>query len=375
MPDFVGTPDYQHGTQGVTGVLVTNLGTPDAPTTKAVRRYLAEFLSDPRVVEYPRLLWMLILHGIILNIRPSRTTKAYDRIWFAEGAPLLAIARKQLAALQRRLVKTIDGPIRVELAMRYGNPSISSALENLRQANANRLLILPLYPQYSASTTASTFDAVADVLKTWRWLPQLRMVMDYHRHDGWLQAIANSIREHWEKNGRAKRLLMSFHGLPKRFLLNGDPYYCQCYASAYRIAEILGLDESEWQLVFQSRFGREEWLKPYCDKTLEALGSNGLESVDMICPGFSADCLETLQEVAVENRDIFLKAGGKRYSYIPALNDRHDHIDALTSLISDNLAGWPLAATPSEQRQAGRQRALAYGAKTDPSMAETGTSQ
>lgn len=362
MVNFVNTTDYQHGTEGITGVLVTNLGTPDAPTRRALRRYLAEFLSDPRVVEFPRLLWKLVLHGVILNIRPARSAKAYARVWSAEGSPLLAISKKQAAALQEKLDQSINGPVRVELAMRYGNPSIADALEKLRQAHVTRLLILPLYPQYSASTTASTFDAVSDVLKTWRWLPQLRMVMDYHRHERWLDAVVNSIREHWQANGQAQKLMMSFHGLPKRFLLKGDPYHCQCHDSARRIAEKLGLNEDQWQLVFQSRFGREEWLKPYCDKTLEALAREGLESVDMVCPGFSADCLETLEEVAMENRDIFLNAGGRQYTYIPALNDRADHIDALADLVSRNLAGWEVENIPAEEREAGRQRALACGA-------------
>jgi ferrochelatase len=247
--------------------------------------------------------------------------------------------------------------------MRYGSPSISQALENLRQANVRRLLILPLYPQYSGSTSASTFDAVADVLKTWRWLPQLRMIMEYHQHDAWLEAVAQSIRDHWQEHGRKQKLMMSFHGLPKRFLLNGDPYHCQCHASARIIAEKLELGDDDWQVVFQSRFGREEWLKPYCDHTLEEWGQQGIESVDMICPGFSADCLETLEEVAMENRDIFLSAGGKQYSYIPALNDRPDHVEALADLIQGNLSGWNLQPDTDEERDAVRERALACGAE------------
>jgi len=363
MAEFVNTPDYQHGTQAVTGVLVTNLGTPDAPTTGAVRRYLAEFLSDPRVVEFPRLLWMIILHGVILNIRPRRSAEAYAKVWMDDGSPLLAISERQAIALRTSLEERLDGPVKVELAMRYGNPSIASGLEKLRQANVRRLLVLPLYPQYSASTAASTFDAVADVLKQWRWLPQLRMVMEYHKDEGWLEAVAQSIRDHWQEHGRKQKLMFSFHGLPRRFLLNGDPYYCQCHASARLIAEKLELAEDDWKLVFQSRFGREEWLQPYCDKTLEELGKQGIESVDMVCPGFSADCLETVEEVAMQNRDIFLSAGGKQYSYIPALNDRPGHISALAGLIERNLAGWDLCGDSAGELDKARTRALACGAK------------
>lgn len=362
MAKFVNTPDYQHGTQPKIGILLTNLGTPDAPNRGALRRYLREFLSDPRVVEFPRLLWMFILHGIILIFRPGRSAKAYAKVWTDEGSPLLVIAEKQAAAVRKALESKISGPFQVELAMRYGNPSIVSGLDKLRQGNCDRLLVLPLYPQYSTSTTASTFDAVSDVLKTWRWLPQFRMVMDYHQHDGWVNAVANSIKEHWQEHGRKQKLLMSFHGVPKRFLMNGDPYHCQCHASGRLIAEKLALTEDEYQVVFQSRFGREEWLKPYCDHTLEAMGENGTESVDMVCPGFSADCLETLEEVAMENRAIFLSAGGKQYSYIAALNDRDDHIGALTDLILTNLQGWDLNAVDLNELAASRERALAHGA-------------
>ena len=363
MAGFVNTPDYRHGTPAVTGVLLTNLGTPEAPETGALRRYLGEFLSDPRVVEFPRLLWLFILHGIILNIRPRRSAAAYKEVWTEEGSPLLAIARRQAAAVQAALEERIDGPVKVELAMRYGNPSIPDALEKLRQANVRRLLVLPLYPQYSASTAASTFDAVSAVLQQWRWLPQLRMIMDYHDNEAWVEAVAQSVRDHWQENGRKQKLMMSFHGLPKRFLLNGDPYHCQCHASARLIAENLGLSDEEWHVVFQSRFGREEWLKPYCDHTLEELGQQGMESLDIICPGFSADCLETLEEVAMQNRDIFLSAGGKQYSYIAALNDRPDHIEAIVGLIQQNLSGWNLQGASTEELNAARQRALACGAR------------
>jgi len=364
MAHYVNNPDYKHGTPAVTGVLLTNLGTPDAPTPGALRRYLAEFLSDPRIVELPRLLWKVILYGVILNIRPKRSAAAYKKVWMDEGSPLLVYSRRQAVAIARRLSDETSGPIKVALGMRYGNPSIPAALEELRQANVSHLLVLPLYPQYSASTTASTFDAVSDVLRQWRWLPQLRMVMDYHQNAGWVDAVAQSIHDHWDAHGRGQKLMMSFHGLPKRFLLNGDPYHCQCHASARLIAEKLGLADDDWQLVFQSRFGREEWLKPYCDHTLIAWAQAGIEHIDMVCPGFSADCLETLEEIAMLNRDIFLEAGGKIYHYIPALNDRPDHIGALTNIIEDNLCGWQEQNPDglAQRQEDARQRALAMGA-------------
>lgn len=366
MAHYVNNPDYKHGTPAVTGVLLTNLGTPDAPTTSAVRRYLKEFLSDPRVAEMPRLIWFFILNGIILNTRPPRSARSYQKVWMDEGSPLLVYSKKQAAAVEALLQEKHGNTVKVVLGMRYGNPSIASALETLRQANVARLLVLPLYPQYSASTAASTFDAVSDVLKQWRWLPDFRMIMDYHQDEGWIDAVAQSIRDYWAKHGHGQKLMMSFHGLPKRFLLNGDPYHCQCHASARLIAEKLGLTEDAWQLVFQSRFGREEWLKPYCDHALEEWGKNGVESVDIVCPGFSADCLETLEEIAMQNRDIFLNAGGKRYAYIPALNDQPQHIDALVNIIERNSGGWPstkAGKSESVQRQEdARQRAMAMGA-------------
>ena len=361
MPGFINTPDYPHGSASKTGILLTNLGTPDAPTARALRRYLSEFLSDPRVVEMPRLLWLLILHGVILNIRPARAAKSYQKVWMQKGSPLLVFSRQQARAIQTALDDKYPEQMCVALGMRYGKPAIARALQELREAGCQRLLVLPLYPQYSASTGASAFDAVASELKKLRWLPQFRMVMDYHQDEGWITAVADSIREHWQQHGRNQKLMMSFHGLPESFLHNGDPYFCQCHASARLIAEKLQLDESEWQLTFQSRFGRQEWLKPYCDKTLEEWAKDDVRSVDLVCPGFSADCLETMEEVAMQNRDIFLSAGGAHYSYIPALNDRPGHISALINIIEQNIHGWKLTK-PEDEREAARQRAIAKGA-------------
>lgn len=341
MTRHTGSPDFRHDTQETLGVLITNLGTPDAPTPAALRRYLGEFLWDPRVIEIPRPLWWLILHGVILRIRPRRAARAYASVWSVAGSPLLAISQRQATALQQRLSADLPGPVKVALGMRYGNPSIAAALDDLRAANVRRLLVLPLYPQYSASTSASTFDAVAAVLRRWRWLPELRFVTHYHDHPAYLDAVAASIRAHRERHPGTAKLLFSFHGLPKRYLFAGDPYHCECHATARLVAERLGLHSEHWQVAFQSRFGREEWLKPYTDHLLQAWGQAGVERVQVVCPGFSADCLETLEEIAEQNREFFLQAGGKQFEYIPALNDSPEHIAALTQIVRDQSRGWP----------------------------------
>lgn len=366
MTRYQGDGDYTHGSETCTGVLVTNLGTPDAPTPAALRRYLAQFLWDPRVVEYPRPLWWLILR-IILRVRPRRAARNYAAIWTDEGSPLLSISRRQTAALQTAVAGRWSGPMHVALGMRYGRPSIGEALDQLRERGARRLLVLPLYPQYSAATTASTFDAVAEVLTSWRWIPELRFIQHYHDEPRYIEAVASSIQEHWDIHGSADRLLFSFHGVPKHYLLAGDPYHCECQRTARLVAERLGLPDARWQVTFQSRFGRAQWLEPYTDFTLKALASRGVRSVQVVCPGFSADCLETLEEIGVQNRDLFLSAGGERYEYIPALNDRADHIDALAALVVRHSSGWPgdgktqLPGAPT--REASRRRALAAGAE------------
>lgn len=334
---------FRHDTPEVLGVLLLNLGTPDAPTASAVRRYLDEFLSDPRVIEIPRPLWWLILHGVILRVRPRRSANAYRSVWTEEGSPLLTIARRQAVSLQERLSAQFPGPVRVELGMRYGNPSVASALGNLRAANARRLLVLPLYPQYSATTTASTFDAVTKELSTWRWLPEVRFVNQYHDDMGYIDALVRSVRSHWAQRGEPDRLLFSFHGIPRDYFLGGDPYHCQCQKTARLTAEALGLEPDRWQVSFQSRVGTKEWLRPYTDETLRAWGQEGIGRVQAICPGFSADCLETLEEIAAENRDYFLEAGGEAFSYIPALNDDVPHMDMLAGLVRRHAAGWPEA--------------------------------
>ncbi len=338
---YKNTTDYAHDAPERLGVLLLNLGTPDAPTPSAVRRYLAEFLWDPRVVEVPRPLWWLILHGVILRVRPRRSAKAYQAVWTDQGSPLLAIARAQAAGLQQRLIQCIGEGVHVELAMRYGDPSVSEALQRIREAQVRRLLVLPLYPQYSATTTASSFDAVTAELRTWRWLPELRFVNQYHDEPAYIGALAGSIRAFWSEHGRPTRLLFSFHGIPMRYFMAGDPYHCHCHKTARMVAERLGLDAEHWAVSFQSRVGREEWLQPYTDATLKRWGGEGVNSVHVVAPGFSADCLETLEEIDVENRGYFLEAGGQSYGYIPCLNDSPAHLDMLAGLVQRHACGWP----------------------------------
>ncbi len=316
-----------------TGILITNLGTPDSPSVSDVRRYLKEFLSDPRVVEFPRLLWWLVLNGIILRIRPKRSAAAYRKVWTEQGSPLLVISRKITSALQQKLDQQFGTPVKVVLAMRYGSPSIADGLETLRQANAQRILVLPLYPQYSATTTASTFDEISRLLRHWRWLPELRFINHYHDDPDYIHALSESVRRFDQIHGECDRLLLSFHGIPQAYADQGDPYPEECRSTARRLAAALGLSPEQWAITFQSRVGRQAWLKPYTDETLKQWGADGVEKVHVICPGFPADCLETLEEIGEENREYFLSAGGGTYRYIPALNDSQTHIDALAALV------------------------------------------
>lgn len=358
MSAFISEPAYCHASPAPVGVLVTNVGTPDAPTSSAVRRYLAEFLWDPRVIELPRPLWWLILHGVVLRLRPARSAAAYQKIWTTAGSPLLLNTQAQAKELSEALTERLEAPVEVVAAMRYGNPSIESGLEALRTAGARRILVLPLYPQYAGATTGSTFDAVAAVLKRWRWLPDLCFVSHYHDHPGYIEALVESVRDAWRDRARPQRLLFSFHGIPKRYFLNGDPYHCECQKTARLVAERLGLPDQSWAIAFQSRVGREEWLKPYTDETLQGWAGAGVSSVDVLCPGFSADCLETLEEIDQQYRALFLGAGGESFSYIPALNARSTHIRALADLVVERLRGWPSAPTQTElESRAARARA------------------
>jgi len=337
--------NYANDGQGAkVGVLMTNLGTPDAPTREALKPYLKEFLSDTRVVEPPpsRLVWQLILNGIILNRRPQQSAEAYQTVWNTEGpgAPLLNISRRQLSGIVQKVADQFEGELVFELGMRYGNPSIASGLRSLQKQGCGKILILPLYPQYAGATTASTFDAVFDELKTWRWLPELRTISHYYHHPGYIEALAQSIRDFQAKYGSAELLVFSYHGIPVRYWENGDPYPEQCFRTTHLVAEALGLKEEQVRTTFQSRFGKEPWVQPYTDETMKALPKEGVKRVQVICPGFSADCLETIEEIGEENRAYFLKAGGESFGYIPCLNDREDHLSALADLVCQHLQGW-----------------------------------
>lgn len=332
---FDGITDFDHKNRQVKiGVLITNLGTPDAPTSSAVRRYLKQFLWDKRVIEVARPLWWLILNGVILRIRPAKSAKLYKSIWTEKGSPLMSISQEQTESIAKHLANRYGDQICVALGMRYGNPSIESALEQLQKSGAERIIVLPLYPQFSSPTTASTFDAVSQTLSQWRWIPEFTFIQGYHDHPDYIQALRNSIQEHIDQHGMPDLFVFSYHGMPKRYLDNGDPYYCYCHKTTRLTAESLSLSEDQYLITFQSRFGREEWLKPYTDKTLESLPNKGKKHIAILCPAFSADCLETLEEIEEENRDVFLEAGGEKFHYIPALNNRTDHIEALCNKLS-----------------------------------------
>ena len=361
MTRTIGHQNFRHDDEDVTGVLITNLGTPDAPDRKSVRRYLKQFLSDPRVVEMPRPLWWLILNGVILNIRPSRSARAYRKVWTESGSPLLDISTKQVDGIRSILREKYGDRVQIELGMRYGNPSIASALGKLSTSVLRDLVVLPLYPQYSGSTVCSAFDEVADRLSRWRWVPGIRFINAYHDHPGYIEALANSVLEFWRDQKQADHLVMSFHGVPKQYLLKGDPYYCQCHKTARLLARRLDLSEAQWSLVFQSRMGREEWLQPYCDEELKRFPARNIKDIDILCPGFSADCLETLEEINMQYRRLFLDSGGQRFNYIPCLNDGRAHLEFLAGLIQEQVHIRD-DDIPNEERQARLSRAKAMGA-------------
>lgn len=339
---FKGQAQFEHGRMPSLGILVVNLGTPDEATPSAVRRYLVEFLSDSRVVEIPRLLWKLILHGIVLRTRPAKSAKAYQRVWSSDlGSPLMAHSSELTEQLDKEIKTRIPGECSVILAMRYGHPSIRQGLEKLQSQGAERIIVLPLYPQYSGATTGSVADAVFANLSKWRWVPELRMMGAYHDDPDYIQAIAESIRLHWLEKGRGDRLFISFHGMPRATLEAGDPYFYHCHKTARLIAAELSLQEDQWELVFQSRFGRAEWLKPYAAERLVQLPREGISHLTVVCPGFSVDCLETLDEIAMEGRDTFLQAGGEQFEYVPALNASPQHVSFLVERLIRHASGWP----------------------------------
>ena len=363
MSGFRAEPAFEHGQPPRIGLLLVNLGTPDEPTPSALRRYLREFLSDRRVVEIPRLAWWPILHGSILRLRPRASAHKYAAVWSSDGSPLAVWTHKQAKLLEGYLGER-GHRVSVLPAMRYGQPSIAGALDRLKAAGAMRILVLGAYPQYAAATTASVFDAVATWAGRTRNLPELRFVRGYHDDPKYIAALARRVQDHWQAHGRGERLVMSFHGVPERSLRLGDPYHCECQKTARLLATALSLKAAQWHVTFQSRFGRAKWLQPYTEPTLRELAHAGIEQVDVICPGFAADCLETLEEIAMEGRAVFLGAGGREFSYIPALNDFHPGIDALASIAMRHLQGWPTAAAPdAAELQAQQQRAVALGAE------------
>jgi ferrochelatase len=368
MP-FAPEPVHEHGKYQPTStaILLCNLGTPDAPTAAALRRYLKEFLSDPRVVEIPRLVWWLILNGVILRVRPKQSAAKYATVWTDKGSPLKVWTEKQAAMLEGYLGERGHRVI-VKPAMRYGSPAIGDALDRLRVEGITRVLVLPLYPQYSGPTTASVCDAVYDWGRRARRIPEFRFVNQYHDDPGYIDALARRVEEDWTLNGRPERLVLSFHGVPRRTLLLGDPYHCQCLKTARLLGERLGLDKSTLAVTFQSRFGKAEWLQPYTEPTLVALAGQGVRSVSVMCPGFTADCLETLEEIAQEARTAFIEAGGSEFRYIPCLNDQHHWMVALAGIAINHLQGWETAtSTPSpavlESLGAQRDHAVALGAE------------
>ena len=360
-------PEYTHGTQAKVGILLANLGTPDAPTAKALRPYLQQFLMDRRVVEIPRFIWCWILHCIILVFRPKKSAEKYAQVWTKEGSPLLVHAQNQAKMLQGFLGLKINSPFEVALGMSYGNPSMASAIAKLKAQNCNKILVFPLYPQYAASSTAAALDAVWKVLLKMRNVPAIRTIRNYHDHPAYIKALASSVTAHWAINGKPEKLVMSFHGVPKFHLMKGDPYHCECHKTGRLLAEALGLNKEQYIVAFQSRFGKQEWLKPYLAITLEALGKTKTKRIDVICPGFSSDCLETLEEIAMEGKHIFQSHGGGEYNYIPALNENETWIHAMSEIALENLQGWVSAEFDSTQAQQNNQTskmlAQAMGAK------------
>ena len=350
-------PPYTHGATAQTAVVLVNLGTPDAPTARAVRRYLKQFLSDPRVVEIPRVIWWFILNCIILPFRSSKSAEKYASIWDAEGSPLRLNTERQAALLRARLLER-GHRVHVTYAMRYGRPAVSDVLDELKAQGCDRILILPAYPQYSGTTTASIFDAVFQHYAKVRNVPELRLIKHYHDHDSYIQALRRSVQAHWDANGQPDKLVMSFHGVPKRTLLLGDPYHCECYKTARLLAEALGLSEAEYVVTFQSRFGKAAWLQPYTAPTLQELARQGVQRVDVMCPGFTSDCLETLEEIAMEAKAEFLHAGGREFHFIPCLNDTPAWGQGMMEIAEQHLFGGPTFAGPAQREEEQKQATI-----------------
>jgi ferrochelatase len=361
-------PPFTHGTAQQTAILLVNLGTPDAPTPTAVRRYLKQFLSDPRVVEIPWAVWAPILHGVVLPFRSSKSAAKYASIWEAEGSPLKLHTEKQ-AELLRGYLGERGHRVQVVYAMRYGAPAVADVLQRLHEQGCSRILVLPAYPQYAGSTTASVYDAVFAHYADQRNVPELRLVKHFHDHEAYIGALQRSVQAYWEMHGRPEKLVMSFHGVPKRTLQLGDPYHCECQKTARLLAAQLGLSQEQYLVTFQSRFGKAEWLQPYTAPTVRQLAEQGIKRIDVMCPGFVADCLETLEEIDMEVRKEFLVAGGREFHYIPCLNENPAWIYALTDIAEEHLLGWPTmsnaAARDAQERELtiSRKRAQELGAK------------
>jgi ferrochelatase len=329
---FVGEEDFKHQNRQKTGVLICNLGTPETYKTKDVRRFLRQFLSDGRVIEIPKIIWWFILNGIILTLRPSKSAKLYKSVWTKEGSPLLVLSKK----LTEKLKKSVGDSCEVELAMRYGNPNMESALMSLKNKNCRKLIVIPMFPQYSGTTTGSIFDEVARVLSKWRWVPSLSFVNSYHDHPEYINALADSLSNHI-KNNSPQKIIFTYHGIPKRNFDLGDPYQCYCQKTTRLVAEKLNLEDDTYITTFQSRFGPAEWLKPYTSDTMGELPLQEVKNVLVVAPAFSVDCLETIEEIDQENKEIFLKAGGEKFTYAPCLNDSTGQVNLLKAIIDKHL--------------------------------------
>jgi ferrochelatase len=351
---YVNSPDFRHDSAERIGILLVNSGTPDSARPRDVRRFLAGLLSDPRVVELPRVLWLPILYAAILPLRPRLMSRKYQKIWTAQGSPLVALSSRLRAELSTTLAQRILAPLSVELGMLYARPTVSEALGKLRESGAQRILVLPLFPQYCGASTGAVYDQVSSELRRWRWLPELRFIADYHDHPGYVDALRASVAEQWETQGRTKHLLISFHGIPENYFHSGDPYFYKCRQTARLLADELMLRDDEWGVSFQSRFGPGSWLKPYTIEMMAELPRRGIDEITVVCPGFAVDCLETLEEIDIENRARFLASGGRRFVYVPALSARPEHSRFLADLIAQHCQGWTHGALVLAQAGAAR---------------------
>lgn len=363
MPRYKGSPDFRHDGAERIGVLLVNSGSPDSASPRDVRHFLARLLSDPRVVELPRALWLPILHGIILRTRPMRSARKYRQVFKDGRSPLIELSEAMRESASAEMAQRVLAPVSIEIGMLYSNPSIEAALHRLIDAGARRLLVLPLFPQYCGVTTGAVHDQVSEVLSRLRWLPEVRHVAEYHDHPAYIEAVRTSIEEHWRLHGRTEHLLFSFHGIPEAYFKRGDPYFCKVQKSSRLVADELNLREDEWSVAFQSKFGPGLWLKPYAHEVLEAMPARGVRSVTVACPGFAVDCLETLEEICIENRARFLRAGGTRFDYVPALNARPSHARMLAELITQHSGGWTTDLHAHESRAAAPASAPASAAR------------